>query len=61
MLRDNPRAVVGYRRRIVDHSGLIKIVPYRVGDPLAVLIRTERVAADRGLGRDRSIAILYVS
>ena len=59
MLRDNPRAVVVYRRRIVSHSGPIKIIPYRIGDPLAVLIRTEFIPADRGLGRGRSIAILY--
>ena len=58
MLRDNPRAVVGYRWRIVGHSGLIEIVSYRVSDPLAVPIRTEFVPADRGLGRDRSITIL---
>src|SRR5439155_1899908 len=50
--------VIGHRRRLVRHPCLIKIVPYRVDDPLAILVRTERVTADRGLRRDGSIGIL---
>ena len=58
ILRGDGRAVTGHRRCLVGDSWLIEIVSYRVDDPLAVLFRAERVAADRRLGRDRSIAIL---
>ena len=54
----NGGAVIGDGRNLVRHAWLIKIVSYRVDDPLAVLVRTERVAADRRLGGDRSIATL---
>ena len=58
ILRADGSAVTGHRRCLVGDSRLIKIVSYCVDDPLAVLFRAERVAADRRLGRDRSIAIL---
>ena len=38
------RAVIGHRRFFVSDPWLIEIVSYRVDDPLAVLVRTERVA-----------------
>ena len=47
ILRGDGRAVIGHRRCLVGDPWLIKIVSYRVDDPLAVLIRAERVAADR--------------
>ena len=56
--RGDGRAVIGHRRCLVGDSWLIEIVSYRVDHLLAVLVRTERVAADRRFGRDRSIAIL---
>ncbi len=59
ILRGDGRAVIGHRRCLVGDPWLIKIVSYRVDDPLAVFVRAERVTADRRLGRDRSIAILH--
>ena len=54
----NGRAVISHCRRLVRHPWLIEIVSYGVDDPLAILVRTERVAADRRLRRDTSIGIL---
>ena len=59
ILRGDGRAVIGHRRCLVGDPWLIKIVSYRVDDPLAVFVCAERVAADRRLRRDRSIAILH--
>ena len=58
IFRGDGRTVVGHHRRLVCHPWLIEIVSYRVDDPFAVLVRTERVAADRRLRRDGSIGIL---
>src|ERR1700687_5426557 len=58
VLQGDGRAVAGHRWRLVGDPWLIEIVSCRVYDPLAVLLRAERVAADRRLRRDRSIAIL---
>ena len=58
ILRGDGRAVIGHRRGLIGNPWLIEIVSYRVHDPLAVLVRAERVAADRRLGRDRFIVIL---
>ena len=49
--------MIGDGRRFVGDPWLIEIVSYRVGAPVAVLVGAETVAADRRLGRDRSIAI----
>ena len=59
ILRGDERAVIGHSRRLVSNPWLIEIVSYRVDDPLAVFVLAERVAADRRLRRDCSIAILY--
>ena len=58
ILRGDGRAVIGHRRGLIGDPWLIEIVSYRVNDPLAVLVRAEREAADRRLGRDRFIVIL---
>src|SRR5229473_3096617 len=54
----NGRAVISHRGRLVGDPGLIEVVSYRVDDPLAVLLLAERIAADRRLRGDRSIAVL---
>src|ERR1700751_2623605 len=57
ILCDDRRTVIGHRRRLVGDPWLIKIVPCCVDDPFAILVRAERVAADRRLRRDGSIGI----
>ena len=58
ILRDNRRAVVGNRRRLIGDPGLIKILSDRVNDPFALLVGTKPEAPDRRFRRDRSIVFL---
>jgi hypothetical protein len=56
ILFDDGGAMIGYRRSGVGHPMGIQILSNRVFDPFAVLVRTERVAADGRLRSDSSIA-----
>src|SRR5882724_4697151 len=51
-------AVFRYRRRLIADARLVEIVSHREHDPLAVCGRSQRVPADRGLGRQLAVFLL---
>jgi len=47
ILNGNSRAVIGHSWSLVSNTWLVETVSYRIDDPLAILVRAERVVADR--------------